>query len=310
MIDMHDISDMAVFVEVANQGGLSAAARRLGLATSVVSDRLRGLEHRLGVKLLHRTTRTQMLTESGMTYLEQARQIMADIARMEESVMEESVVPQGAIKVTAPGPLGRQHIAPFIGQFCLEHPQIKVHLTVDDRFSDIVTEGYDVAFRGGPWVDSQFTGRALFATRRVVVASPAYLEKAGVPLTPEELRHHRCLVFNVESHFHAQWRFGRKSERRALRIDAVMASTHSELPVTWALAGLGVTQKSWWEVAPYIASGHLQTVLEAFEPDPVSFYAIHPVRSAQSRKISLFMDAVAKHFEGFGSADSDITTLQ
>lgn len=213
--------------------------------------------------------------------------------------MEESTIPRGVINVTAPGPLGRQHVGPFIGQFYHEHPQIKVRLTIEDRFSDIVTEGYDVAFRGGPWVDSHYAGRALFETRRVVVASPAYLKRAGTPQTPEELKQHRCLVFNVESHFFAQWRFGRESQKRSVRVEGILASTNSELPITWALAGLGLTQKSWWEVAPYVAKGQLQTMLEAYEPDPVSFYAIHPLRSSQSRKISLFIDAAAKYFEGF-----------
>lgn len=301
---MHDITDMAVFVEVIRRCGFSAAGRRLGLATSVVSDRVKALEKRLGVKLLNRTTRSQVLTESGTAYFNRATQIIADIVAMEASVMEESIVPRGDLKITAPGPLGRQHIAPLIGRFCLEHPQIRVHLSLEDRFSDIAAEGYDVAFRGGPVVDSQFAGRCLFETRRVVVASPAYLQTNGVPKTPEDLKHHRCLVFNGDSHFYAEWRFGRGNQTRLVRIEGATASTNSELPITWALAGLGLTQKSWWEVAPYIAQGQLQTVLEPFEPEPVSFYAIHPVRSAESRKISLLMDAAARHFQGFATASN------
>jgi LysR family transcriptional activator of dmlA len=296
---MHDISDMAVFVEVARQGGLSAAARQMGLATSVVSDRVKGLETRLGVKLLNRTTRTQVLTESGASYLEQATRIIADIAALEASVMQDSTVARGDLKITAPGPLGRRHVAPLIAQFCLDYPQIRVHLSVDDRFTDIVAEGYDIAFRGGPVVDSQFTGRCLFETRRVIVASPGYLHRSGAPLTPEDLKKHRCLVFNSQAHYFAEWRLGRGKQMRSVRVEGAMASTHSELPVSWALAGLGLTQKSWWEVAPHVAEGTLITVLEAYEPEPVSFYAIHPVRTAQSRKVCLFMEAAADWFRGF-----------
>lgn len=299
---MHDISDMAVFVEVARQGGFSAAGRRLGLANSVVSDRVKRLENRLAIKLLHRTTRSQILTESGMAYLERASQIMADIDAMEASVRGASDSARGDLRITAPGPLGRQHIAPFVARFCLAHPHIRVHLTLDDRFSDIVAEGFDVAFRGGPIVDSQFTGRRLFDTRRVVVASPAYLQRSSTPQTPEELKQHRCLVFNSQAHFSAEWRFGRGPQVRSIRVEATMASTQSELPVTWALAGLGITQKSHWEVAPYLANGMLKTVLEAHEPDPVSFYAIHPVRSAQSRKVGLFVESASMYFEHFGMA--------
>lgn len=299
---MHDISDMAVFVEVARQGGFSAAGRRLGLANSVVSDRVKRLETRLAIKLLHRTTRSQILTESGMAYLERASQIMADIDAMEASVRDSGDCARGDLQITAPGPLGRQHIAPFVARFCLAHPQIRIHLTLDDRFSDIVAEGFDVAFRGGPIVDSQFTGRRLFDTRRVVVASPTYLQRSGTPQTPEDLKQYRCLVFNSQAHFSAEWRFGRGSQVRSLRVEAAMASTQSELPVTWALAGLGITQKSHWEVAPYLANGMLKAVLEAFEPDPVSFYAIHPVRFAQSRKVGLFVESASMYFENFGAA--------
>lgn len=297
---MHDISDMAMFVEVVRQGGFSAAGRRLGMATSVVSDRVKGLEQRLGVKLLNRTTRSQVLTESGTTYLERASRIVDEIADMEASVMAHSSVPRGDLRITAPGPLGRQQVAGLVGQFCIEHPLIRAHLTVDDRFSDIAAEGFDIAFRGGPVVDSQFTGRCLFTTRRVVVASPEYLREKGAPKTLEDLKHHRCLVFNSQTHFNAEWRLGRGKQMRTLRMDGAMASTHSELPITWALAGLGLTQKSWWEVAPHIASGLLETVLDSHEPEPVSFYVIHPVKSAQSRKIGLFVDAAVTHFEGFG----------
>lgn len=293
---MHGVSDMAVFVEVVRQGGFSAAGRRLGLATSVVSDRVKALERRLDVKLLNRTTRSQILTESGVMYLERAALIIEDIAALEASVIEEQAVPRGQLRVTAPGPLGRRHMAAMVACFSRLHPHIQVHLTLDDRFSDVVREGFDIAIRGGPVIDSQLAGRHLFDTRRVVVASPDYLEVAGIPRTPEDLKDHRCLVFNSESHFSAEWRFRSKGESRRLKIEGGLASTNSELPVCWALAGLGVTQKSWWEVVDHIASGSLVTVLDEFEPESVSFYAIHPLRSAQSRKVGLFLEALADYF--------------
>lgn len=294
---MHDVSDMAVFVEVVRHGGFSAAARHTGLATSVVSDRVKALEARLGLKLLNRTTRSQVLTENGRLYFNQASQLVEAIAHLEAQVMERCDAPRGDLRVTAPGPLGRLHIAPIVGRFCRDHPQIRVHLTLDDRFSDIAAEGFDIAIRGGPTVDSQFTGRRLFETRRVVVASPQYLHQQGLPASVDALKRHRCLVFNSAGHFHGQWRFGRGERQRLLRVEGAMASTQSELPIAWAVAGLGITQKSWWEVARHVYSGHLQTLLESEEPEPVSFYAIHPVRLAQSRKVSLFITALAEYFE-------------
>jgi LysR family transcriptional regulator, transcriptional activator for dmlA len=295
---MHPISEMAVFIEVVDQGSFSAAARRLGLASSVVADRVKGLERRLGVRLLARTTRRQSLTEAGATYLREARAILATVTSLETRLSEESSTPSGVLKVTAPAPVGRQWIAPFVGNFVRRYPAVRVHLTLEERYADIVGEGFDVAIRGGPVVDTALTGRRLFETRRVVVAGSDYLARHGAPASPDDLASHACIVFNTERHFHAEWRFGRGASARNLRVTGVLAATNSELPVVWALAGLGLTQKSWWEVADHIAAGRLVTVLGPFEPEPATFFAIHPVSSAQSRKIALFVDELATALKG------------
>jgi LysR family transcriptional activator of dmlA len=295
---MHPISEMAVFIEVVDQGSFSAAARRLGLASSVVADRVKGLERRLGVRLLARTTRRQSLTEAGATYLREARAILATVTSLETRLTEESSTPSGVLKVTAPAPVGRQWIAPFVGNFVRRYPAVRVHLTLEERYTDIVGEGFDVAIRGGPVVDTALTGRRLFETRRVVVAGSDYLARHGAPGSPDDLASHACVVFNTERHFHAEWRFGRGDSARNLRVTGVLAATNSELPVVWALAGLGRTQKSWWEVADHIAAGRLVTVLDPFEPEPATFFAIHPVSSAQSRKIALFVDELATTLKG------------
>jgi DNA-binding transcriptional LysR family regulator len=284
---------MAVFVEVVRAGSFAAAARRLGLAPSVVAERVGGLEKRLGVRLLTRTTRRHSVTEAGATYFEEAAAILGAVATMERRVSEAAGEPRGALKVTAPMPIGRQWIAPFVGAFAERYPGIRVHLTLDDRFVDIVGEGFDVAIRGGPSIDSTLAGRRLFETRRVVVASPAYLGRHGVPSRPEDLGGYACLVFNTSQHFQAEWRFGRGEAARSLRVTGALAATSSELPVVWALAGLGLAQKSWWEVAGHVQSGRLVTVLDAFEPEPATFFAIHPVGRAQSRKVALFVDELA-----------------
>jgi LysR family transcriptional regulator, transcriptional activator for dmlA len=290
---MHSISDMAVFVEVVRAGSFAAAARRLGLAPSVVADRVGGLEKRLGVRLLTRTTRRQAVTEAGATYFEEASAILASVATMERRVSEAAAEPRGELKVTAPLPVGRQWIAPFIAAFAERYPEIRVHLTLDDRFADIVGEGFDVAIRGGPLIDTTLAGRRLFETRRVLVASPAYLDRRGAPSRPEDLDAHACLVFNTGQHFQAEWRFGRGEAARTMRVKGTLAATSSELPVVWALAGLGLAQKSWWEVAGHVQARRLVTVLDAFEPEPATFFAIHPVGRAQSRKVALFVDELA-----------------
>ncbi|WP_321858851.1 LysR family transcriptional regulator [Paraburkholderia tropica] len=291
---MHAITELEVFVEVVQQGSFSAAARRLGLASSVIADRVSGLEKRLGVPLLLRTTRRQSLTEAGEAYFDEARRILSDLTALEHRVTESARAVRGTLRVTAPNPLGHAWIAPFIEQFAARYPEIALHLTLDDRYADIVAEGFDVAIRGGPSVDANLIGRHLFDTRRVVVASPAYLARHGTPAQPEELAAHRCLVFNTQPHLFAEWRFGRGEQARRQRIAGALASTSSTLPVTWALAGLGLAQKSWWEVAQHVADGRLVTVLDAFEPEPASFYVIHPVNRSRSRKVALFVDQLVE----------------
>lgn len=299
---MRDINDMAVFVEVARQGGLSPAARHLGLAVSVVSDRLTALERRMGVRLLSRTTRRQTLTEAGQAYLARATILVREIEALETTVRDIGGSLAGNLRVTAPSPLGRQLIAPFLGLFNARYPDVRLHLVLDERFNDILGEGFDIAIRGGPALDTSLSGHRLFDTRRLTVAAPGYLARHGRPERPQDLLGHRCLVFNGEGHPRAEWRFGRGAAATSLRVEGVLASSNSELPLAWALAGHGLTQKSHWEVAAHLASGALELVLEAFEPEPISFYAIHPVSIGQSRKIALFIEQLTPYLRGLVGA--------
>ncbi len=302
---MHACTDMQIFVEVVQAGGFAAAARHLGLAASVVGDRVRSLEKRLNIRLLNRTTRQQQLTEAGQLYFTEALNILAATQTLEQRLVEHSCMPHGLLKITAPIPLGRQKIAPFIGEFIQHHPTIQVHLNLEDRFTDILAEGFDIAIRGGPQIDTNLTGRQLFTTRRVLVASPEYLAQTGIPEHPQELAKHACLAFNQAPHLSAEWRFGRGKQAHSQRINACLTTTHSELPVIWALAGLGITQKSWWEVERYLHTGQLVTVLDAYEPEPIHFFAIYPVSRSQSRKVDLFIEALLTTFAEFNSPTNE-----
>ncbi len=285
--------EMAALAAIVRHGSLSAAARHLGLSVSVISDRLTSLETRLGVRLIARTTRRQSLTEAGRLYLTEMEPILAAIDDLEIRVRDLAATPRGTLRVSAPMPIGRRWIAPFVGDFVTRYPDIHLKLMLEDRYVDIVGEGFDVAIRGGPAVESEFTGRFLASTRRVTVASPDYLKARGTPEQPDDLAAHDCLIFNAGGHFHADWRFGRGDASRILRVSARLATSSSELPVSWAVAGLGLTQKSLWEVQEHIDKGRLVTVLDAFEPEPASFFAIHPVSRSQSRPLSLFVGELA-----------------
>lgn len=292
---MRTDQETSLLSAIVRHGSLSAAARHLGLSVSVVADRLASLERRLGVRLIARTTRRQSLTEAGKLYLAEMEPILTAIDAVEARLRDLSSVPQGTLKISAPMPVGRQWIAPFVGNFAIRYPDVRLQLLLEDRYVDIVGEGFDVAIRGGPAVESEFTGRLLFSTRRVIVAGPSYLATHGVPQRPEDLAAHACIVFNHGGQFHADWRFGRGDEARVVRVSAHLATTSSELPVIWATAGLGLTQKSLWEVQSRLDDGSLVTVLDAFEPEPASFFAIHPVSRTQSRLLSLFVGELSAY---------------
>src|SRR5208337_247878 len=197
----------------------------------------------LDVRLTLRTTRRQTLTDAGREYAAEATGILERVGALEERIRDSAGDPRGDLRVTAPTPVGRRWVAPFVAAFARRYPDIRVTLTLDDSFADIVGEGFDVAIRGGPAVDSGFMGRRLFEMRRVVVASPAYLAERRAPERLEDLARHRCLVFNNGRHFHADWRFGRGAGARSVRVEGALATNNFELPVVWALAGLGLAPR-------------------------------------------------------------------
>lgn len=293
---MRAITELETFVAVVREGGFSAAGRCLGLSPSVVAERIKALELRLGVLLLVRTTRTQSLTEPGEEYFADAGRVLQDLKALEERVVERAGGVRGTLRIAAPYPLGTQVISSYIGAFSKRFPDAAVHLTLDDQFTDVVTEGIDVAIRGAPSLDSKFVGRELLRTRRVVVASPSYLKRRGVPQTPEDLAQHACLIFSANQRLSTEWRFGRGKEAMKMPVAGTLGSTCSCLPVSWAIAGAGLTQKSWWEVGAHIASGKLVTVLDDFEPEHATFYAVVPVGRTRRRLVSEFVDGLANAF--------------
>lgn len=293
---MRAVTELETFIAVVKEGGFSAAGRYLGLSPSVVAERIKALESRLGVPLLVRTTRTQSLTESGEEYFSDASRVLKDLKALEERVVERAGGVCGTLRVVAPYPLGTQVISSYIEAFAKRFPDAAVHLTLDDQFTDVIAEGIDIAIRGAPSLDSTFVGLQLLQTRRVVVASPSYLARRGIPRKPEDLAQHACLIFSANQRLGTEWRFGRGERAMKVPVVGTLASTCSALPVSWALAGAGLTQKSWWEVGAYIAAGQLVTVLDDFEPEHATFYAVVPVGRTRRRLVSEFVDGLATVF--------------
>src|SRR3954453_7235370 len=196
---MDKLKQLESFVSVATKGSLTAAARAEGVAPAIMGRRLDALEERLGVKLLVRTTRRITLTHEGSAFLEDCQRLLADLASAEATVSAGGVKARGHLRVTAPAGFGRRHVAPLVPLFLAEHPEVSLSLNLSDRIVDIVNEGVDCAVRVGDLPDSSLVALRLADNRRLCVAAPAYLKRAGVPATPTELARHACLTLSSEA---------------------------------------------------------------------------------------------------------------
>jgi len=289
------IQEMAVFARVVGAGSLSAAARELGLSPALVSRRLAALETRLGVRLINRTTRSLHLTDDGATYYEACARVLADIEEADATVSAGRVEPRGALRVALPASFGLQHIAPLVPRFAERYPQIQLALSLSDRTVNLIEEGFDLAVRIAHLEDSSLTARRLAPNRRVVCASPAYLERHGAPQTPQELTRHNCLT---TTDFAMNWDYkGPDGKPGSVRVTGRYACDSWEVLREWARAGLGVALKSTWDVHRLLADGSLVEVCPGYTfHSDVAIYAVYPSRRFLPAKTRVFIEFLAESF--------------
>jgi DNA-binding transcriptional LysR family regulator len=289
------LQEMAVFSKIVAARSLSAAARELGQSPALVSRRLSGLESRLGVRLVNRTTRSLSLTVEGTRYYEACNRVLADIEEADAEVAAGRVEPQGALKVALPASFGHQHVAPLVPTFAARYPKVQLALSLSDRSVNVMEEGFDVAVCIADLRDSSLAARRLAPNRRVVCASPAYLAAHGTPRTPEDLGKHNCLVV---SEFAANWEYKTRDGRSSsVRVHGRYACDNWEVLRQWALAGLGIALKSTWDVYRQLEDGSLIALLPeyVFHSD-VAIYAVYPHRRFLPAKTRVFIDFLADSF--------------
>lgn len=287
---MSDITDMAVFVRVADLGSFSWAGRELRLTPAAVTKRIAKLERRLGVRLFNRTTRKVQLTEEGSTYYDHCVRILKDIEWAESAIAADGAKPRGFIKVTAPTLFGRMWIAPLIPKFIDAYPELRVHLQLTDRLVNLLDEGFDVAVRNADLKDSSLIAHKLASDRRVVCATPAYFAKMGTPETPDDLLTHRCLLLRFPGTQQYRWYFEGPNGRLAVPVKGHMDSNSSDVLYQWTLAGHGLSLRSTAEVDDDLRSGRLAPVLTRFIPRDTAFYAVYPHRRLLPSKIKAFVN--------------------
>jgi DNA-binding transcriptional LysR family regulator len=287
---MDKLKQLESFVAVAAKGSLTAAAAAEGIAPAVVGRRIDALEERLGVKLFMRTTRRITLTHEGSAFLEDCQRLLADLSNAEASVSAGGVKASGYLRITAPAGFGRRHVAPLVPGFVAQHPDVKVSLNLSDRLVDIVNEGYDCAVRVGDLPESSLVSVRLADNRRLCVASPQYLARAGTPQHPNDLAQHDCLTLSTDASQTRGWAFTLNGEVTHLRLSGGLACNDGQVLHDWCLAGLGLAWRSTWEVERHLASGDLVSVLDGYAAPPNGIYAVFAQRKHLPLRVRLWVD--------------------
>ncbi|HEX7858232.1 MAG TPA: LysR family transcriptional regulator [Sphingobium sp.] len=285
---------MELFQCVVKQGSFSAAARMLDLTPSAVSRAIDRIEERLGVRLLLRSTRTLSLTAEGQAYLAAARRILADLDDAEQAIGDQGA-PRGRLRISAAQAHGRLHIVPLLGEFARLYPHIMVDISLSDRLVDIAGGQADVAIRFGPLADSPLTARKLGENGRVIVASPDYLARHGMPAVPEDLHDHNCLNFNFRR-AEPTWPFRRDGRDYALSVQGTVEANNGETLGQLAAAGVGVTRVGIFGVVDDIASGRLVPLLEDYNPGDVeTIHAVFVGGPNMPARVRVFVDFLGEH---------------
>jgi DNA-binding transcriptional LysR family regulator len=291
---MDRFDGLSAFVAVADLKGFAAAARKLGLSASAVTRVVAALEDRIGLRLLQRTTRSVSLTDAGARYLERARRILADLEEADGSAQAERSTPTGRLVVSAPLAFGRLHVAPLMCAFLQRYPDIVGELQLSDRTVNLVEDGIDLAVRIGHLPDSSLIMRHLGETRRIVIASPDYLERNGEPRNPGELAGHRIIHFAGLGGGASDWRFSRDGREQRIAIAPHYVTNSADAGVWHAARDGGLAMVLAYQAADELRDGRLKIVLREFEPPPLPIQAVYPAARLLSAKVRAFVDIAAE----------------
>ena len=297
---MDRLTEMEAFVQVVDRGGFTDAARKMGVSKSAVSKHVASLEARLAVRLLNRTTRRVIPTELGLAYYDRVRSVLAGAQEAEIMVTAMQATPSGSLRVSAPVSFGVSRLSAAVARFLAAYPEVDVNMVLDDRFVEVVAEGFDMAIRIGVLEDSSLRARKLAEARRVLAASPAYLAAMGAPRTLDDLGAHRLLHYSnaATGNF---WRLrGPTGEERHIRVGGRLTANNGDSLMAAAEAGLGIAMLPSFIVGEAIAAGRLVEVLPNRAPDLVGVHALYPVGGFPPPKLRAFVDFLAEHFRGHG----------
>lgn len=288
-----NIEHLKLFVRLAATNNISAAGHELGLSPAVASAHINKLEQGLNVRLVHRTTRQVSLTEEGIAFLPHAEEVLAQIEAARASVGAGNSTPVGTLRVAAPASFGRMHLVPALKDFLLRYPDLHVDFRLSDTMVDLVEGGFDIAIRNAELSDSTLVARKLAADKRIVVASPDYLEQFGEPDSPNDLLSHQCIhLSGLEN-----WLFDSAKGPLTIKNQACFRTDNGEAVRDAAVAGLGITISSTWSVYQHIQRGELVQVLKAYPLlSETAIWAVYPSSRLLAPKVRAFIDFFAERY--------------
>jgi DNA-binding transcriptional LysR family regulator len=290
-------TEIELFVQVAETGSLSRAAELLDLSNASASRHLAALEERLGVRLVERNTRRLYLTDTGQEFFQRARAILADLRDAESTVNAAALNPTGVLRVTASLSFSMHHIAPLLREYTDRYPNVTVHVEAANRYLDIIDNNIDVAIRNREYEpDSNITIRRLAETRRILVASPGYIARHGVPKELDDLQRHKLLIY-IHANNPNELRFTRGDEQKTVNVKGLLESNDGQILRAAALDGMGILVQPSYIVYDDIVAGRLVPMLDDWDLPRLSINLAYPSRKHPSAKVRTFIDFMAEHFK-------------
>ena len=295
---MDRFRSLEIFAKTAERLNFAAAARDLKLTRAMVSKHVADLEDRLGVRLFQRTTRRVSLTEAGRTLAARAGAVIDTLNETEDSVRDLQTVLRGKLRVNAPVSFGTQHLAPLIARFLGDNPGVDIDLTLNDRTVDLIEEGFDVVLRIGVPADSSLISRRLAPGRLIIVGSPDYLRRNGMPKRPVDLKRHNCLGYAYWS-LNDEWPLTDPAGRvERVKVKGTMSANNGDALRMAAIEGLGLILQPSFSIGDDIAAGRLVHVLPNYAPRELTVHALYAPGAAPNAKLRAFIDMLAKAWSG------------
>lgn len=293
---------MRVFTAVVDLGSFAKAAEKLDLSRGMTSRYVAQVEAHLGIRLLNRTTRRLSLTEAGNDYYQRASQVLAMVEEAERAAMQKAVEPRGTLRINIPVTFGARHLGEAIHAYLTRFPQVKIDMTLNDRVVDLVEEGFDLAVRITRRIDPSLVARPLTRARMVACASPGYIKKHGAPKSPVELAQHNCLSYAYSD----DWHFTGRGQDHIVKVTGNLLGNNGDIICNAAAAGLGVIVQPTFLVHELLRTKKLVRILEGWELDVLTIYAVYPNRQFLPLKVRSFIDFLVERFGPNPYWDKDI----